>query len=344
MRARVLNRAIAGVLCASLALASSPASALAKAPNNGEDTAAKSSQASASKLPAKASVRYKVDYKGVGWSPWKKNGKAAGKAKWSGELQRLRVEASGPYTGGIKYKVRLAGAKKWQAWSKNGAEAGKNTKAAEAVKVKLTGKLAKHYHVYYKVYSADRGWLGWARDGQHAGTGTHRYPIGALRVVLVKKGSAAPGSTKAHYTVKKTAKGGKWAMANKARKLSSKTKWLIVMSRDDCWVGVFKGKKGAWKLKKRFRCSCGKPSTPTPKGTFKIGQRFTPLVGNSTEYWAIHVTGYVHFHSILYYHGTHTVKDGRLGMHISAGCIRLAYKNAKWMYKTLPDNTKCVIY
>ena len=42
--------------------------------------------------------------------------------------------------------------------------------------------------------------------------------------------------------------------------------------------------------------------------------------------------------------GPYTVQDGRLGMGISHGCVRLALADAKWIYDTIPSGTKVVVY
>ena len=36
--------------------------------------------------------------------------------------------------------------------------------------------------------------------------------------------------------------------------------------------------------------------------------------------------------------------DGRLGMHLSHGCVRLDIDNAKWIYDNIPYGTKVVIW
>ncbi|MCD8365775.1 MAG: L,D-transpeptidase family protein, partial [Clostridiales bacterium] len=51
------------------------------------------------------------------------------------------------------------------------------------------------------------------------------------------------------------------------------------------------------------------------------------------------------FHSVLYYPGSMTrVKDGRLGMNLSHGCVRLSMTNAKWIYDNIPIGTKVYVY
>ncbi|MCR5042489.1 MAG: L,D-transpeptidase, partial [Clostridia bacterium] len=36
--------------------------------------------------------------------------------------------------------------------------------------------------------------------------------------------------------------------------------------------------------------------------------------------------------------------DGRLGMALSEGCVRLDINNAKWIYDNCPIGTKVVVY
>ena len=52
------------------------------------------------------------------------------------------------------------------------------------------------------------------------------------------------------------------------------------------------------------------------------------------------------FHSVLYYRDPTParIKDGRLGMDLSHGCVRLDVNHAKWIYDNCPIGTKVVIY
>ena len=309
-----------------------------------EQNSASTTKKAVKKKKVKAAVSYQVDRKKGSWTKRIKGKKVAGEAVWTSELERIRIKAQGPHTGGIKYAVRSVG-EDWDDWEKNDAVAGTNKQSLEAVKIKLTGKLAKHYSVYYRVYVAEHGWLGWAHDGQKAGTGESSYPIGAIRVRLVREDKDTPTPVKKHYTTKLAKKGGtEWTMNSLAQKQSSPTKWLIMLNRTRCRLGVFKGEKGAWKLKRYCIVSCGKKSTPTPTGTYHIGQRFSPLGESYNAYYAIRVTGYIHMHSILYWPHTYSVKDGRLGKHVSHGCIRMKLEDVRWIYKTLPDDTTINIH
>lgn len=43
-------------------------------------------------------------------------------------------------------------------------------RAVQAVRVSLSGPVSDSYDVWYRVHAAGYGWLGWAKDGEAAGT------------------------------------------------------------------------------------------------------------------------------------------------------------------------------
>ncbi len=87
----------------------------------------------------------------------------------------------------------------WQGYTSGTAGTTGRGLQMEAVKIKLTGALAEQYDVYYRVHSADFGWLGWAKNGEEAGTQGYGKRAEAIEVRLVAKGGAAPGSTANHF-------------------------------------------------------------------------------------------------------------------------------------------------
>ena len=95
---------------------------------------------------------------------------------------------------------------------------------------------------------------------------------------------------------------------------------------------------------KIYICSIGKPSTPTPLGTFKVGAKGYSFGENHGYvcYYYTQFKGNYLFHSIIY-NLDNTVRDGRLGFKISNGCIRLAKVNAKWIYDNIPYGTTVYI-
>lgn len=284
-------------------------------------------------------------------SKTKKNGGTAGKTSWNAKSDRLRVSlANTAFVGSIEYQVRTGKNNNtgWSSWKANGATAGKKKKKIQAIRIRLTGKLKKYYDVYYRVYSGDNHWLGWAKNGRTAGTGQIGYKVGAVQVKLVIKGGGAPGSTSSSYTTYGVpGKNAQLAMIRKAQKYYSNTSKLILVNRSTCRVAIFSGSHNNWKLEKYWSCCVGAPSTPTPGGQFTTsGEKvysFGEEKGYSCYYGTVIYGDYM-FHSTLYYANTRNPMDSRLGYHISHGCIRLAIDNAYWMYNNIYSGTKVVIY
>lgn len=127
---------------------------------------------------------------------------------------------------------------------------------------------------------------------------------------------------------------------------SSSTKYLIYVSKKSRYVTVYKGSIRNWTIVKRIRCSIGKPSTPTPSGTYHVTSKVLHF-GESKGYSVWYATGFIGtsylLHSVVCYRGTKSVSDGRLGKAISHGCIRMPLGSAKWMYNTVPHGSTVYI-
>ena len=127
------------------------------------------------------------------------------------------------------------------------------------------------------------------------------------------------------------------------RGYDSQTNYLIWISRYTQKVIVFQGKKGDWELIRTFPCSTGANNTPTPKGTYSISSRtwrwdFSYYYVNNVSVF----NGGHAFHSILIsYNGT--VYDGRVGIPLSHGCVRMLPDDCKYIYN-LPMGTRVVVY
>ena len=63
----------------------------------------------------------------------------------------------------------------------------------EAIEIKLTGEMAEHYDVYYRVHAENFGWLGWAKNGEQAGTAGYAYRLEGIEIVLMEKGQTPEG-------------------------------------------------------------------------------------------------------------------------------------------------------
>lgn len=133
-------------------------------------------------------------------------------------------------------------------------------------------------------------------------------------------------------------------MMGKANMYSSTTPYIILMNRSTHKVGVFQGWQGNWNCIKYWDCSDGKSSTPTVMGVFKVGSRgYYFDSGNARCFWWTQFYNDYLFHSVLY-NKNGTLQDGRLGMALSHGCVRLQIDNAKWIYDTIPSGTTVVVY
>ncbi len=118
--------------------------------------------------------------------------------------------------------------------------------------------------------------------------------------------------------------------------LTSETDYLVWVSKSEYTVRVYQNAGGSWRNINSFRCAIGAPGTPTCEGIYKYYQyqdRWCypnyycgPIMRFNGGY-AIHST-------LRRYNGTDY--DGRVGMKISHGCIRVRPENISWLVQTVP--------
>ena len=93
---------------------------------------------------------------------------------------------------------------------------------------------------------------------------------------------------------------------------------------------------------------CSSGGSGTPLGDFSLDGwyrwEWLGLVGGVSGQYCTQIYGDYLFHSTLYREGTFIHKDNRLGMHLSAGCVRLDISNAKWIYDNIPSRSTVVVY
>lgn len=361
------SRALSVVLSAALAITLCPASALAAEADAGTTppadqpaTTPGTTEPPAAEKPAPKPV---IDYRTAGKIPgmkasYEKKGAVTGATVSTKPLTYIKIKnASQNIKGNITYKVRMAD-KGWTDWKKNGQKAGngKAKNAVQALKIKLTGDLGKQYNVFYRAYVVGYGWTGWGKNGEQVGA-PKLANIRAYQVKIASKKGAAAKKANAKYNTKKARKNRtiatgseqriKFQMVAKAQDQSSSTKWLILVDTHKNRVCVLKGKKGQWNVHKFFKCSSGARGSRTVRGKFTIGSRglsFGEDKGYSCWYWTQFHGNYL-FHSVLYNPGSQrSLQDGRLGMNLSHGCVRLAIGNAKWINRNIPSGTKVWTY
>mgnify|MGYP000509046674 FL=1 len=156
----------------------------------------------------KMHVQYEAHVSNIGWMSSKRDGYTAGTTGQSKAVGDIKVSILNPVVdGSVQIDAHVSGIG-WQGWDTPSASEGGTTgqgRAVEAVRLRLTGSLAKGYDVYYRVHASNIGWMAWAKDGEEAGTTGFGRSVEAVQIRLVKKGDAAPSSDGANvdYAFKK---------------------------------------------------------------------------------------------------------------------------------------------
>ncbi|MDD2371562.1 MAG: mannosyl-glycoprotein endo-beta-N-acetylglucosamidase, partial [Firmicutes bacterium] len=145
------------------------------------------------------SINYRsyINYK---WLPWTGDGSIAGEEGRMMSAFQMDLISNGT-DDNIKYRGFITGSG-WEAWKDETNYVGAGSKKIEAFNIALEGTIANNFDIYYSVKVANLGWLGWAKNGENAGTSGYGYQIEQIKVVMVVKDGAAPGSTTGAYILK----------------------------------------------------------------------------------------------------------------------------------------------
>ena len=181
--------------------AAQPAQADASQPEASQAEGAQAEPAR-SEAAAPVSLSYSAHVSNIGWMGAVAGGEVAGTTGRGLPLEALRLVLSDASTGeplgadaiSVEAHVSNVG---WQAAVGNGGTAGTTgqSRAVEALRVRLSGELSARYTVWYRVHSAEFGWLGWACDGADAGSAGYGRAVQAVQVAVLPKGDPAPGDT-----------------------------------------------------------------------------------------------------------------------------------------------------
>ena len=152
---------------------------------------------------ANVNIAYRTHVQSFGWQGWKYNGVMSGTSGKAKRLEGINIKLTNkPYSGSIVYTTHVQSIG-WQGnennvntWFRDGQMAGTSGRAKrlEAIRVALTGEMAEHYDVYYRVHAQTYGWLAWAKNGEAAGTAGLSKRLEGIQIVLVPKGGAAPAN------------------------------------------------------------------------------------------------------------------------------------------------------
>ena len=139
---------------------------------------------------------YRTHVQSVGWQDWVGNGALSGTSGRSLRLEGIEIRLTSDISGGISYRTHVESIG-WQGFVSNGAMSGTSGRSLrlEAIEINLTGAAATTHDVWYRVHIQDYGWLGWAKNGAPAGSEGKSKRLEAIQIVVLPKGSPAPGST-----------------------------------------------------------------------------------------------------------------------------------------------------
>ena len=107
------------------------------------------------------------------------------------------------------------------------------------------------------------------------------------------------------------------------------------------------------KLAKTYVASTGAAESQTPLGTFAVSDRYEALylVGYVWGHYAVRIDGPIFFHSVPYFtkgephwDNLEYLEYNKLGEGASAGCVRLAVRDAKWIFENIPVGTVVEIF
>ena len=140
---------------------------------------------------------YRTHVEDDGWQDWKTDGELSGTSGQSLRLEGIEIKMNNlGYDVGVEYQTHVQNIG-WQGFKSDGVTSGTTAKSLrlEAIQIRLTGTDADQCDVYYQVHAQDFGWLDWAKNGASAGTEGLSLRLEAIKIIIVPKGSTAPGAT-----------------------------------------------------------------------------------------------------------------------------------------------------
>ena len=117
------------------------------------------------------------------------------------------------------------------------------------------------------------------------------------------------------------------------RGTGSSTQYMAWVSLYQQHVYFFKGSKGNWECFDDWEVATGLAKSATATGDWKVKRKWKKR--NSLSYWT-------NFYSCVSFHSWGNPKC--FGAPRSGGCVRMTKSQAKWVYNTLPKNTKVIVY
>ncbi|MDO9492576.1 DUF3298 domain-containing protein [Acetobacterium sp.] len=150
---------------------------------------------------------YQTHVQNQGWQDWRADGVMSGTEGLSYRLEGIHIKTNLENLG-VTYQTHIENIG-WEAdtergWKNDGQMSGTEglSYRLEAIQIKLTGAQAANYDIWYQVHAQNIGWMGWAQNGESSGTAGFGYRLEGIRIVILPKGTAAPGSTDSAFSEK----------------------------------------------------------------------------------------------------------------------------------------------
>lgn len=122
--------------------------------------------------------------------------------------------------------------------------------------------------------------------------------------------------------------------------IASRTPYLVWVSLSEYKVRLYMGEQYHWKLLREMPCAIGAPSTPSITGQYEYQYKAARW-----DYGSYYVGPCLIFHGGYALHSVllrqnNTEYDGRVGVMISHGCIRMKKKDIDYVASLIPVKTK----
>lgn len=293
-------------------------------------------------------INYSTSIEKKGWLAEVGNGESSGLA--NGKIIGIKISlGDNEYNGNIEYSTHIEG-HGWNDYVSNGEICGieNESKRIEAIKIKLSGEIANHYDVYYRVKCQNFGWLDWTCNDRISGTVGGSFKVEEVQIKLYPKLATKPVLTNRGSLVFQLKNsllvcydGLGYLQEDSQGLLGLMDSYLLRVNKSTNVVTVvIKDGTGKYNIAyKRFICSTG---IDTPIGTFytPAKYRWKELMGASYGQYSTRIVGGILFHSVPYNQkNSYTLSPrmyNQLGTTCSHGCVRLTCADAKWIY----DNCK----
>lgn len=291
-------------------------------------------------------INYQTHVQNIGWQNPVGSKAVAGTTGRSLRLEAISINTNSPSVMGFQYRTHIQNIGWEGSWHNTGEVSGTTGQSLrlEAIQIKLTGEMSRFFDVYYRAHVQNIGWMGWAKNGESAGSEGYSYRMEAIQIVICCKGQTPGGSSTSAFMSRKNPLA---AMDAKAQGYSSRSGYLILIDKSTHYLSLYRGSQGNWSQDRSWQVDVGAPGTSTPSGVFNLGTKLLYFDSGTCRCWyASQVTGSIYLHSVLYFQtgSPSRIMDGRLGMSISHGCIRMELSNAKWIWDNVPAGTTIVVY